>query len=199
MDFREASRISAILARDYAEDFFKLLVIYKDISASEAASRLELHIKTAQDFLEELNALGVVDKKEVYEKKRPYFRYTLRKRELAIEIDLAKLYNSSSEDSRLKQRIREKANSGVVFNTSGNSDFISSVAVFTGSGRRRKERRINLTGAQGKFLYHLPFPTADHMSIDEIMKKAGVDRTYLPELLDIIDVLETYGVIERLS
>ena len=60
MDFREVSQTSDLLARDYAENFFRLLARYRDISASEAASRLDLHIKTAQDFLEELNTLGIV-------------------------------------------------------------------------------------------------------------------------------------------
>jgi len=66
MDFREVSQISALLARDYAEDFLRLLVKYQSISASG----------------------------------------------------------------------------------SGNS--INTVSIFTGKGRNREERRINLTSSQGK-------------------------------------------------
>jgi hypothetical protein len=58
MEFQEASKLSSFLAKDYAEAFFRLLVNYQDISASEAASRLNLHIRTAQDFLEGLTNLG---------------------------------------------------------------------------------------------------------------------------------------------
>ena len=47
MDFQTAALLGASLSKDYAEDFFKLLVNYQDISASEAASRLSLHIRTA--------------------------------------------------------------------------------------------------------------------------------------------------------
>ena len=77
MDFRTAARLGSLLAKDYAEDVFDLLVNYRAISASEVAARLNLHIKTAQDFLEILVALGVVAKEEVSEKKHPYFRYSL--------------------------------------------------------------------------------------------------------------------------
>jgi len=37
MDFKTASQLGSIISKDYAEDFFKLLVVYQDISASEAA------------------------------------------------------------------------------------------------------------------------------------------------------------------
>ena len=69
MNFETAAQFGAILSKDYAEDFFKLLVNYQDISASEAASRLSLHIRTAQDFLENLTDLKIVKKTEVFEKK----------------------------------------------------------------------------------------------------------------------------------
>ena len=84
MNYENAARLGAILSKDYAEDFFRLLVNYQDISASEAASRLSLHIRTAQDFLENLTELEVVKKTEVFEKKRPYFRYTLVQTKLKI-------------------------------------------------------------------------------------------------------------------
>ncbi len=54
MDFGAARKLGACLSRDYAEGMFRLLVNYQDISASEAASRLGLHIRTAQDFLDTL-------------------------------------------------------------------------------------------------------------------------------------------------
>ena len=81
-EFCNISRLCRLIAKDYAELFFKLLVTYTDISASEAASRLNIHIKTAQDFLEGLEGFGICTKKEVVERKRPYFRYTLKQKQL---------------------------------------------------------------------------------------------------------------------
>ena len=54
MDFHTAAKYATLLTKDYAEDIFALLVNYQAISASEVATRLNLHIKTAQDFLEAL-------------------------------------------------------------------------------------------------------------------------------------------------
>jgi predicted transcriptional regulator len=198
MDFKTAAQLSSYLSKDYAEDFFALLVNYQDISASEAASRLGLHIRTAQDFLEGLTGLDILQKKEVYEKKRPYYRYSLKTNQISIEIDLSQIQsNRSLED--LDRLIREKANAGANFSLARGGEYISHVSLWTGEGRDRKERKINLTRPQGTFLFHLPFPNAEFLSIGEIMRKADIDETYIPEILDIVDLLVNYEVIVSAS
>ena len=77
-----------------------------------------------------------------------------------------------------------------------NDDYITSVTIWTGVGREREERRIKLTAPQGKFLYHLPFPKAQPLSVAEIMQKAGVDESLAPEVLDLVQLLEKYHVVE---
>ncbi len=197
MDFKEASKLGSCLSKDYAEDLFRLLVTYESISASEAASRLNLHIKTIQDFLEDLFSLEILDREEVYESKRPYFRYRLKVKQITMEVDLTSLHlKEKVADSRLKMRIREMKNAGARFTTSRSSDYISNVVIWMGEGRSRTERKINLSIPQGKFLFNLPFPTAEPLSISEIMKKAGIDGTYIPEIIDIVQVLIDFKVIE---
>ena len=198
MDFKTAAQLSSYLSKDYAEDFFGLLVNYQDISASEAASRLGLHIRTAQDFLEGLTGLDILQKKEVYEKKRPYYRYSLKTNQISIEIDLSQIHNNRSPED-LDRLIREKANAGANFSLARGGEYISHVSLWTGEGRDRKERKINLTRPQGTFLFHLPFPNAEFLSIGEIMRKADIDETYIPEILDIVDLLVNYEVIVSAS
>lgn len=197
MDFKEAAKLGSCLSKDYAEDLFRLLATYESISASEAASRVNIHIKTTQDFLEDLYALGILDREEVYEGKRPYFRYRLKTDQIDISIDLTTFSRDEEEnDTRLKLKIREKRNAGVKFTTSRSNDYISSVTIWTGKGRNRTERKINLSIPQGRFLFHLPFPNADYISIREIMRKAQSDSTNIPEIIDIVNVLMEFGVIE---
>jgi predicted transcriptional regulator len=196
MKFEDVAKISSLLSKEYAADFLKLLVVYRTISASEAASLLELHIKTAQDFLEGLAQMGILEKEEVYEKKRPYFRYTMVKPQITIETDFSELYDASAEKDESKRKIREKINAGAVFTPAGAGEKIASVTLFTGEGRKRKERKIRVTEAQGTFLFYLPFPTESPRSIAGILKKAGLEESFLPEILDIVDILEKYNVIE---
>jgi len=197
MDFKTAAQLGSIISKDYAEDFFRLLVVYQDISASEAASRLNLHISTAQDFLEGLTTQGIVSKKEAVEKKRPYFRFSLKKRSLTITVDFATLYDKQAYQDRLKWHIREKKNSGAVFKAFSKTDSISSVHFYTGKGRIRAERRISLTRNQGNFLHFLPFPTEPYLSVADIIKKAKIDEAGVPEILDIIDTLLEQRIIEK--
>jgi len=194
-DFKFAATLGSYLAKNYAEDFFSLLVNYQDISASEAASRLGLHIQTAQDFLEAMESLGVLSKEEVYEKKRPYYRYTLQKQRISLDLDLTKIKLNDPE-TKQERKIREKKNSGANLTTARNNQSISSVTIWTGNGRDQKERRISLTHPQGRFLFHLPFPNARPLSIVAIMERANVEASLSPEILDMVDLLEKYGVIE---
>jgi hypothetical protein len=195
-DIESAAVLGALLSKDYARGMLELLSTYRDISASEAASRLGLHIRTAQDFLDALASIGILSKEEVYEKKRPYYRYALSEHTISLELDLDALGAGRPAPDRPGRTIRERKGSGAVFTTARSGDSISSVTIWSGTGRDRRERRFNLTAPQGSFLYHLPFPDAAPLGVAEIMRRAGVDISLEPEILDIVGLLEEAGVIE---
>lgn len=197
MTFKEAAILGSFIAKDYAEEFFKLLVNYRSISSSEAASRLNLHIKTAQDFLEAMTNLGILAKEEVYEKKRPYNRYTLLVSRITMYLELETLGSNKDPEDQSLIRVREHKNAGVNFYIARNNQYFSSVAVWIGKGRERVERKISLTKPQGKFLFHLPFPTAYFESVATIMQKADVDEIEISEILDIVYALIELKVIEK--
>ena len=118
-------------------------------------------------------------------------------RHIDIRIDLNPLFPAEDrEKERLSARIREMQNNRARFTTSRSNDYISSVVIWSGEGRERRERKLNLSIPQGRFLFHLPFPTAEPLSIGEIVAEAGLDDTNIPEILDIVNVLTDFGVIE---
>lgn len=197
MDFKQAAILGSYISKDYAEDLFGLLANYRNISASEAASRLNLHIKTVQDFFEAMASLGILGKEAATESKRPYYRYSLSTRRIQMDLDLTYLYTSGQPDSKLSFRIREARNARARFTISRNNQYISNVYIWIGEGRDRKERKLNLSIPQGTFLYHLPFPSAEPLSILAIMEKANVAGDHVTEVLDIVDELLKYGVIEK--
>jgi predicted transcriptional regulator len=195
MEYKTAAQLSAYLSKDYADDFFKLLVNYQDISASEAASRLSLHIRTAQDFLEGLADLGILNKTEVREKKRPYFRYNLVSPKIKIEVDLTEFAKENPNEG-LARLVREMKDIGANFSVARSGDCFSSVTIWEGDGRERKVQQISLTTPQGKFLFHLPFPQSRPLSIADVMEKAEVNLEYSTEIQDIVDELVRLEVIE---
>jgi predicted transcriptional regulator len=195
MNFQTAAKYASLLSKDYTEEIFRLLVNYQAISASEVATRLNLHIKTAQDYLESLEQLGIASKEEVFEKKRPYYRYALKQNRLIIDIDLMQVKREPSMNN-LGLYIREKPNAGARFSVARSEDYITSVTIWTGNGREREERKIKLTTPQGRFLFHLPFPNAEPLTVEEIMHKAGIDLNFAAEILDLVQLLEDHNVIE---
>ena len=196
MKFEEAAKFGTYISKSFAKDIFRLLNNYRDISASEAASRLGMHIQTVQDFLEAMADLGVLSKKEATERKRPYFRYTWQKQTIACEIDLIKELQISEEGSLEQSKIREKKNAGVRFSMARNGQYFSNVAIWVGKGRERSEKKINLTTAQGKFLYNLPFPDGEFYTLEEIRIKAGIEIDDMPEIKDLVEELIQFKVIE---
>lgn len=199
MDFKKAAILGSYISKDYAEDLFKLLATYQNISASEAASRLSMHIRTVQDFLEAMASLDILEKTEALEGKRPYFRYKLKTRMINFKLDLEPLFERSQTDDKLSLKIRENKNVRVRFTVARNNQYISNIVIWIGEGRDRKERKLNLSMPQGKFIYHLPFPSAKFQSISEIIKNAGIEGTHISEILDIVNVLQDFKVIESES
>lgn len=199
MDFKQLAKISSFLSKDYAEKIFELILAYKDISASEAASRLGLHIRTVQDFLETMAQFDILNKIEIIEKKRPYNRYSLKKNKIELSIDIQKELELKSEIKDVSAyRIREKNNSGAKFSVSRTGDFFSTVTFWIGKNRMTKERKINLTNAQGTFLYYLPFPDASPLTIDEIIEESSIEPTHKKEIINLLDELIEYEIIEKI-
>jgi len=199
MDFSMISRTASLLSRPYSEAFFRLVAIYRDISATEAAHRLDLHIKTAQDFLEQLYDLGYAERIEVVGHKRPYSRYRLKQRRIRLEMDLDDLYPRREITRALSRIVREKKNHGASFLTSRSGDDIVALSLVSGRGRHRCQRRLNLTPSQGRFIYFLPFPSARPLSIESIIHAADLDQSVWPEILDLVDRLIELKVIEELK
>ena len=107
--FEQSRQLAALASKDYAKDFLAFLVMYQDISASEAASRLNIHIKTAQDFLEGLEEAGILGRRKAAEGKRPYFRYSLKEKSFHITFDLEGLYDRQGENLRRFQATEKDA------------------------------------------------------------------------------------------
>jgi transposase len=196
MKLEEASKFGTYISKSFTKDMFRLLMNYRDISASEAASRLGIHIQTVQDFLEAFAELGFLDKNEAVERKRPYFRYSLKNHIISFELNLAEELEKNTDYSLESLKIREKKNTGVLFSIARNGQYFSNVTIWIGAGRERKEKKINLTISQGKFLFNLPFPDGEFMTTDEIRVKSGLEIEQMPEILNLVEELVKYKVIE---
>jgi hypothetical protein len=196
--FGDAARLGQLLSKPFAGGMFRLLASYPTISASEVASRLDIHIQTAQSFLETLTEMGVVEKTEHRDKTRPYARYALRVSRITLEVDFAAM-GRNGDVASLARRIRERRNSGARFVAARQPEMLSTVVTWEGTGRARQERRITLTRAQGLFLFNLPMPGHDPVAVIDLITRAGIDEPFHREVLDIVDRLVALGTIEAVE
>ena len=199
-DFEKIAALGSLLSKKYATSLFRLLQDYRSISASEASSRLDLHIQTTQEFLETTALIGITEREEVFERKRPYFRYAIKTPSVTYKFDLSELIEKEAEKYSEKEiRIREKKNAKSHFTTARSGDFFSSVSIISGSGRESEQRKINLTQSQGMFLFHLPFPDAQPDSVESIMEKSSIGTEYRSEIDNLVNELIDMGVIEKMD
>lgn len=195
-DFARAAELGSCLAKPYAAELFRLLASYRSLSASETADRLDLHVQTAQSFLETLAKLGIVDKVEATDKTRPYFRYSLKVQRVSIDLDFSSMGRWRAASDSLERVVRERRSAGARFVVPRGRTMVSSVVVWIGTGRDREERRLSLTQIQGAFLFRLPRPTEEPRQVAAIMADAGLDDSATHEILDLVDRLESIGVVE---
>jgi len=196
MNFEQLQIFGAYIAKDYSKDIFKLLLDYQSISSSEAASRLGLHIKTVQEFFEAMTSANILMKIEVYEKKRPYFRYRLKQDFITLNLDLNELVSKNNNNNSQNLKIRERKNSSLLFNIGRHGKYLSSLGIMIGKGRDRKEKKVNLTENQGKFLYKLPFPDAEPKSVEDIMRDTDINDNFKQEILNIVEYLIENNAID---
>ncbi len=195
MNLENAIDLCGYLGRDYSEDFFRLLVNYHDISATEAASWLGIQASAAGEFLDGLTRQGVVEKSTHAQGKADHSRYRLLQREIQLSIDLSSKYLCDlaiGVDRSVRRR--DSASSEFVLAKSG--DRYLSVTIWKGMGRGRVKREIWLTPAQGNFLFYLPISQSDPVTIEEVMQRAEVGGEHETEILLIVDELAQMRVIE---
>jgi len=197
--FEKLTYFGSFISKSYAKDILWVLYTYHDVSASEAATRLGLHINTVQEFMEPMYKSDIISREEVSEKKRPHFRYKLNSNKIIFNLDLDELFKNNTEFEQTDIKIREHKKSSATFSRAKGKLSFSNVIIFIGKGRERKEKRINLTNAQGLFLYNLPFPDGHFQSVAEIMKKAAIADKHIHEIIDLTNLLIDYNVIEKKS
>ena len=195
-DFEHAAKLGACLAKPYSAELFRLLASYRSVSASQAASRLELHVQTVQSFLDTLAELGIVEKAEATDKTRPYFRYSLKVQRVSIDLDFSSMGRWRNATDSLERLVRERRGAGVRFVIPRNRPLVSSVVVWIGSGRDREDRRMSLTPPPGAVLFRLPRPSDEPRQVVALMAEAGLDDSSTREVLDLVDRLEAMGVVD---
>ncbi len=188
------------------EKTLKILVILhkyrnKTASASDIAKILDVHISTAQKYLEILHDYQLVDKKTAAHKPGKPTYYTLTTGELTINLDMAHLSSTLEEDETIPNPvIREKVFSQRKINyILDENNFIREITwIQRAKDGRRVKRGIILSDAEIQFMKYLPHPTMQPEPFLEICEKGQItDYFTVKSLLLFVRKLQELDIIEE--
>lgn len=200
-------RLAMVLGREMTGRILATLYITPHQSATDIARRFNIHTATAQKYLVEMRECGLLNSRLRKNTNRPTEEYWLAKNRFDIEINLNDM--SKLTDLELKAAniyIRQRPSEQVAFDTNRTNQRITEIILLDGHEKSRIDQRIKLDDVEGRFTWHLPSPTEPAMSILDLIKKAKLPLTDLPQVMDLVEKLASIeldksvgkvGIIER--
>ena len=191
-------RLSNLIGKEYTGKILNILFQNPYKSASEVAKILNIHIATAQSYLEELEKFNIISFRTHKVGTRPYKEYFPIKSQIKIEIDLNKASEINIKNRQYfeKRLIREKKDLNVLYDIKQNESKIIKVYIHDDSERKRIKYSLDLNDIEGKFMWFIPFPSENPCSILDICKKAEINEYNLKHIKDFVEKLYDHNLID---
>lgn len=186
------------LAREYSIELLQELHARGWSSASELAREMGIHVATAMRKLAELEGLDLLEKRSrvgsdvtEYHLSRPRF-------EIVLDFDA---------DARVAARnawrhaghivVKERPNRKVLLESDDQARRVRRIVFLRVLRRRTEARTMELSEAEGRFLWALPFASEPGRSVAEICRRAGMESPLqLSRILEFVKELERLGILE---
>ncbi len=189
-------RLAAVLGKDLTGRILGILIRESYLSASEIAGKLNIHIATAQKYLLEMKDAGLVDCRTRRSPTRPTEEYWLTKKKVRIEVDL-KPQRATSDMEKIANSIMIHLNDDVkvAFDTDDNRRTVSEILVLKEEDRPSISKRIKLDNVEGRFAWQLAASKSPTHSVMDVVKKAKLNKSNLPQILKLVDKLSDIGYV----
>ncbi len=188
-------KLAAVLGKEVTGRILAVLAHESYLSASDIASRLHIHIATAQKYLMEMKEAGLVNSRWRRSPTRPTEEYWLSKDKITIEIDLRSDVGRKDMESlanSLTLSLRRDVN--VAIDSDDSKKMVSEILVLGDGDRPIIGNRIKLDNVEGRFAWHLAEePT--NVRVMDVVEKAELDSKYLPQIMDLVDKLTNIGAV----
>ena len=163
------------------------------------AGVLNIHIATAQKYLEALEQSGIISSRDRPSKPRTAKEYSLISPRISIEIDIEALAGAGGgagggTPDLGEIMVRERARSDVAFEWDDAGQRITAVLFFRKGLRRRMERKVVLSPDEGRFLWHVPFQSESFRTAQDILGRSGV-RMNPFRVMEMVRKFETLEII----
>ena len=186
------------LAREYCIDLLRELHGTGWSTASEVARNLGIHVATAMRKLSELETLQLLEKRVRAGSDLVEYRPVSARVEIVLDFEAeAKAAKRDARSVAKSILVRERPNRKVVLEADERAEVVRRV-VFVKTVRLRTTAQVmELTEAEGRFLWHLPFASEQAASVAEVCRRAKIENPiHVSKLLDFVKEMESRGVVE---
>ena len=197
-DLEEAREVMTALAREYCIDLLRELHGTGWSTASEVARNLGIHVATAMRKLSELETLQLLEKRVRAGSDLVEYRPVSARVEIVLDFEAeAKAAKRDARSVAKSILVRERPNRKVVLEADERAEVVRRV-VFVKTVRLRTTAQVmDLTEAEGRFLWHLPFASEQAASVAEVCRRAKIENPiHVSKLLDFVKEMESRGVVE---
>jgi len=197
-DLEEAREVMTALAREYCIDLLRELHGTGWSTASEVARNLGIHVATAMRKLSELETLQLLEKRVRAGSDLVEYRPVSARVEIVLDFEAeAKAAKRDARSVAESILVRERPNRKVVLEADERAEVVRRV-VFVKTVRLRTTAQVmELTEAEGRFLWHLPFASEQAASVAEVCRRAKIENPiHVSKLLDFVKEMESRGVVE---
>src|SRR5207245_6419228 len=165
------------LAREYSVDLLRELHGTGWSTASEVARNLGIHVATAMRKLSELEALGLLEKRVREGTDLVEYRPVGGRVEIVLDFDgEAKAAARDAWSVAKRILVRERPNRKVVLEADERAEVVRRI-VFVKTVRLRTTAQVmELTEAEGGFLWHLPLAAQDAPSVAEVCRRGQIEN-----------------------
>ena len=200
MNREQFQRAAFVLGKDHCLYVVETLYIKEWSTATEIAEELKIHTATAVKYLTELYEIGLVEKRTREGKYKDALEYRLKESEINLTLNFEKIIEEESKDviKRAKiMRVKEHARDDVNYEWDDEKQKIRKINIVRAGLRRGVRESIELSDIEGRFLWHMPYPSEDFISVEQICGKSGIKNVMeIKKILALVDLLKEKSIIE---
>ena len=187
----ENRRLAAVISRKHS-GLILSLVNQAPRKASELSRLVGVSVATAQRNLREMESVGLLRATWVAGPTRPVEMFHLARNQITLSINLASDHNVMEQEARLL-KLRLKKDAQMIFDADIGRSRVKEIMLVGSGPRPLLQTRLVLNSVEGKFVFQLAGFQEEPRSVLEMIDRADLESSDLPQIMSFVDRLEELG------
>jgi len=202
MNKEQFAHTLSILGKEHCIDVIETLYIKEWCTATEISEELKIHIATAVSYLSDLHDIGLVERRIRGGKYKDAYEYSLKSTSINLNLNFKEIVEEEGKGITERAgliKVKEIVSDNVNYEWDDEKQKILKINIVSAGIRRGVQESIELNTLEGRFLWCVPYPSEEGLSVEQICEKAGIKNPIeIKKMLKFVDVLKEKRVIEIL-